>query len=119
MVKQEKALAKRARDLWARRDLPSLARTQREPGAARLPQVLYFVGLALNALNQRREAIECWRKARTLDPQNENALRALAYELMDQAPVEAAELFSTSLGRSGPMPMISRASVKSASSKTG
>ncbi len=93
MVKQEKALAKRAKEYWEDRDLSALENLRRAPGAAKVPEVLYFVGLALNALNKRREAIECWRMARVLDPQNENALRALAYELLEQAPGEAAELF--------------------------
>ncbi len=33
------------------------------------------------------------RKAKDLDPRCEAAIRALAYELVDQAPVEAAQLF--------------------------
>lgn len=93
MVKQEKALARRAEKYWEQRDLSALENLRREPGASKDPGVLYFVGLALNAHNKRREAIECWRKARELDPQNEHAIRALAYELMEQAPVDAAELF--------------------------
>lgn len=93
MVKQKKALAKRANRYWENRNLSALEKLRRQRGAAAVPEVLYFAGLGLNALNKRREAIECWRKARQLDPTYEQALRALAYELMDQAPVEASELF--------------------------
>jgi tetratricopeptide (TPR) repeat protein len=93
MVQQKKALAKRAKTYWERRNLQALANLVGEPGAGKDPEVLYYAGLALNALNKRREAIECWRRARDLDPQNETTIRTLAYELMEQAPVEAAELF--------------------------
>jgi tetratricopeptide (TPR) repeat protein len=98
MVKQENALAKRARTYWENRDLSGLEALRREPSAKNVPEVLYFVGLALNAVNKRREAIECWRKARELDPQHENAIRTLAYELIEQSPVEAAELFYRLVG---------------------
>ena len=67
MGKQEKGLAKRAQSYWEERDLGALAAIQREPGAARVAAVQYFVGLALNALNKRTEAIECWRKAGDLE----------------------------------------------------
>src|ERR1700730_9561808 len=93
MLKQQRSLAKRAEKYWEERDLASLEKLRRAPGAANVSEVQYFIGLALNALNKRREAIECWRKARDLDPRNENATRALAYELLEQAPVNAAELF--------------------------
>jgi tetratricopeptide (TPR) repeat protein len=93
MVKQQKSLAEAAEKNWEARDLAALEKLRHAPGAAKVSEVQYFIGLALNALNQRREAIECWRKARDLDPQNENATRTLAYELLEQAPVNAAELF--------------------------
>lgn len=98
MVKQEKDLAKRAKEYWERRDLTALADLRRKPAAAKVPDVLYFAGLALNALNRRREAIECWRIATDLDPHCENAMRALAYELVEEAPGEAAELFYRLVG---------------------
>jgi len=91
MVKQEKTLAQRARKYWEQRDLSALEKLRREPGA-NVPEVLYFVGLGLNALNKKREAIECWRKAKDLDPQNESVIRSLAYEMLEPAPVHAAEL---------------------------
>lgn len=98
MVLQVKSLTKRAQKHWERRDFQALESMGQEPGAAQVPDVLYFVGLALNALNKRREAIECWRKATELDPRNENVLRALAHELVEQAPVDAAELFYRLVG---------------------
>jgi len=98
MVNQKKALAEQAKDHWERRNLTALDKLRRDRAAAKVPEVLYFAGLALNALNRKREAIECWRKARDLDPQYENALRALAYELSEQAPVEAAEVFYELVG---------------------
>lgn len=98
MVMQDEALAARAKKLWEDRKLDELKQLQREAGAAKDAEALYFVGLALNALNQRREAIECWRKARKIDRQNETILRTLAYELLEQAPVEAAELFGNLVG---------------------
>jgi Tfp pilus assembly protein PilF len=93
MIRQEKALTKRAKKYWDDRNVSALAKLRSEPGVDRIPDVLYFIGLALNARNQRREAIESWRKATALDPQNEKAIRTLAYELLEQAPVDAAELF--------------------------
>jgi len=93
MLKQQRSLAKRAEKYWDERDPASLEKLRRAPGASKVSEVQYFIGLALNALNQRRDAIECWRKARDLDPKNENATRALAYELLEQAPVNAADLF--------------------------
>jgi tetratricopeptide (TPR) repeat protein len=98
MVKQEQRLAKRAKDYWERRDLSALENLQKQDGAGKVPEVLYFVGLALNALNKRREAIRCWRQATELDPRNEDATRTLAYELLEQAPVDAAELFYRLVG---------------------
>jgi tetratricopeptide (TPR) repeat protein len=98
VVKQDDRLATRARKLWDERKLDDLQQLQRDAAAARDAEALYFVGLALNALNQRREAIECWRKARKFDPQSDTILRALAYELLEQAPVEAAELFGNLVG---------------------
>jgi tetratricopeptide (TPR) repeat protein len=98
MVNQEKALAKQAKSYWDDRNLSALENLRQQPSAAAVPEVLYFAGLGLNALNKRREAIECWRKARELDPTFAQAVRALAYELMDQAPVEASELFQHLVG---------------------
>jgi tetratricopeptide (TPR) repeat protein len=98
MAQLQKGLAKRAKKYWDLRDLSALAKLQTEPGAEKVADVLYFVGLALNALNKRREAIECWRKARDLDPQHEKVIRALAYEFVEQAPVDAAELFHHLVG---------------------
>ncbi len=98
MAKQEQRLVKRAKEYWERRELSALENMQKEEGAAEIPEVLYFVGLALNALNKRRDAIKCWRKATELDPNNETAIRTLAYELMEQAPVDAAELFYRLVG---------------------
>src|SRR6516162_10207989 len=85
MIKPGKVLARRAKTYWERRDLSALEKLRREPGAASNAEALYFVGLGLNALNRRREAIECWRQARHVAPTNEHAIRILAYELMDQA----------------------------------
>jgi tetratricopeptide (TPR) repeat protein len=93
MVNQKKAFAKQAEDLWERRDLRSLDTLRHNRTAAKVPDVLYFAGLALNALNRKRESLECWRMARELDPTNEKVLRALAYELVEQAPGEAADVF--------------------------
>lgn len=93
MVAHVKDLAKQASEYWEQKDFASLEKLSQEPRAARDPEVLYFVGLGLNALNKKREAIECWRKAGAVDPQNENVIRTLAYKLMEQAPLEAAELF--------------------------
>ncbi len=98
MVKNKKSLAKRAQQYWEHRDLPALLHLYQTPGAQKVPEVLYFVGLALNARNQRREAIECWRKAKALDPRYENAIRAFAYELTEQAPADSAELFYLLVG---------------------
>jgi tetratricopeptide (TPR) repeat protein len=98
MANQDKALAKQAKDYWEARNLMALDKLRRSPLAAKVPEVLYYAGLALNALNKKREAIECWRRARALNPQYENALRALAYELNEQAPLEAAELFYQLVG---------------------
>jgi tetratricopeptide (TPR) repeat protein len=98
MIKPGKVLARRAKTYWERRDLSALEKLRREPGAASNAEALYFVGLGLNALNRRREAIECWRQARHVAPTNEHAIRILAYELMDQAPVDAAELFYQLVG---------------------
>jgi tetratricopeptide (TPR) repeat protein len=98
MIKEAKGLARRAKKFWEHRDLTALANLRREPGAAKVPEVLYYVGLALNGLDKKREAIECWRKATALDPQHEQAIRALAYELMEPAPVDAAELFYRLVG---------------------
>ena len=119
MDKQEKDLVKTAKKLWEQRDLSALEKLRGQPGAARNADVLYFVGLAMNACNKRREAIECWRKARDLDPHHENATRTLAYELMKQAPVDAAELLCHLVGSRRPLPTITLASAKSASNKTG
>ena len=93
MRHSKKALAKQARRYWEQRKLSTLAALQSKPELEEVADALYFVGLALNALNKRREAIECWRKAKAVDPQHELAIRTLAYELKDQAPVEAAELY--------------------------
>ena len=98
MLKQANKIARRAEKLWEERDLPALDKLRRESGASEVSEVQYFAGLALNALNQRREAIECWRRAQALDPQNEDAIRTLAYELLEQAPVDAAELFYRLVG---------------------
>jgi tetratricopeptide (TPR) repeat protein len=97
MLKQ-KDFAKRAQRLREAGNLSALEQLRREPGADKVAEVQYFAGLALNALNQRREAIECWRKAQALDSQNEDAIRTLAYELLEQAPVDAAELFYRLVG---------------------
>ena len=78
MVNNKKTLAKRATQYWEDRSLEELVQLTNEPGANKDPEVLYFVALALNARNKKREAIECWRKAQDLDPQHENAIRALA-----------------------------------------
>ena len=98
MVNNKKTLAKRATQYWEDRSLEELVQLSNEPGANKDPEVLYFVALALNARNKKREAIECWRKAQDLDPQHENAIRALAYELTEQAPVDSAELFYRLVG---------------------
>ncbi len=66
-IRPSKDLAKRAKSYWEARDLASLESLQSEPAVTKDSAALYFVGLALNALNKRREAIECWRKARELD----------------------------------------------------
>jgi tetratricopeptide (TPR) repeat protein len=97
-VSPSKGLANRAKKYWEHRDLSALENMQRDPRAAKIPEVLYFVGLALNALNKKREAIECWRKARELNPHHEDVIRTLAYELLEQAPVDAAELFYQLVG---------------------
>src|SRR5262245_58560460 len=98
MLKAQRSLAERAERLWEKRDLSALERLGQEPAAAKVSSVQYFVGLAKNALNKRREAIESWRTAINVDPANEDAIRALAYELLDQAPVDAAELFFQLVG---------------------
>jgi tetratricopeptide (TPR) repeat protein len=98
MDQKERALTNRAKKYWDDRKLSALSKLRSEPGAESSADVLYFVGLALNALNKRRDAIECWRKATDLDPQNDRAVRTLAYELMEQAPVDAAELFYRLVG---------------------
>ncbi len=94
MVKQERSLARQAKQFWDKRDFAKLDELRQAPGAAKNPEVLYFAGLALSALNNRRAAIECWRKASELDPQGEQSVRALAYELAEQAPSDAAGLFA-------------------------
>src|SRR5438105_4648828 len=91
-------LGQKTRRHWQARNLSALEKLRRAPGASKSPDVQYYVGLAMNALNKRREAIACWRKARSLDPQYGDATRALAYELLDEAPVDAAELFYQLVG---------------------
>jgi tetratricopeptide (TPR) repeat protein len=98
MVNNKKTLAKRAGKYWEDRSLEALVQLRDEPGAKKDPEVLYFVALALNARNKKREAIEYWRKAQDLNPQYEDAIRALAYELTEQAPVESAEFFYRLVG---------------------
>lgn len=98
MLSHAKRLAQRALVLWENRDLHALEKLRRQSGASEVSRVQYFAGLALNALNRRREAIECWRKAEALDPRNEDAIRTLAYELLEQAPLDAAELFYRLVG---------------------
>jgi tetratricopeptide (TPR) repeat protein len=98
MPTKEINLALRAKKLWEERDLHALVALRRTPGAAAMPDVLYFIGLAYNALNKRRQAIESWRKASAIDPGCEAAVRALAYELADQAPGDSAELFYQLIG---------------------
>jgi tetratricopeptide (TPR) repeat protein len=95
MQKQQKQrnLAKRARKFWEQRDLSALESLRREPQAETVSEVQYFLGLALYALNKRRDAIQCWRRATELDPRNEDATRTLAYELVAEAPSEAEGLF--------------------------
>lgn len=44
MVKHDKALGKRAKEYWERRDLAALDKIGREAAARKVPQVLYFVG---------------------------------------------------------------------------
>jgi ABC-type glutathione transport system ATPase component len=53
MVQPDKSLTKRAQKHWELRELSALESMQRDPQAAKVPEVLYFVGLALNALNKR------------------------------------------------------------------
>lgn len=98
MLKAQRAIAAQAEKLWEKRDLRALERLGREPIAAKVATVQYYVGLANSALNRRREAIGCWRSAIDLDPTNENAIRALAYELLEPSPVDAAELFYQLVG---------------------
>src|SRR5205807_132506 len=93
MVKEQRALAKRAEDLWAKRDLEGLKGLWSSGSARKVPQVLYYAGLALNALNKKREALQCWRRATELDPGYDAPFRALAYELAESSPASAAELF--------------------------
>ena len=93
-----KDLARQARKYWERRDFASLEKLRRKPFAASNSEALYFIGLGLNAQNKKREAIECSRKASDLDPQNEDVIRTLGYELVDQVPLEAAELFNRLVG---------------------
>lgn len=98
MANGAKGLAAQAKKLWEARDMAALHALRRKPGADKSPEVLYFLGLAYNASNQLREAIQCWRKASQLSPPSEDAIRALAFELADQAPVRAAELFWQLIG---------------------
>ena len=88
MQKQEKqrSLAKRARKYWEQRDLSALEALRREPQAEAVSEVQYFLGLALNACNKRRDAIQCWRRATELDPRNEDAIRTLAYRTRRGGP---------------------------------
>jgi tetratricopeptide (TPR) repeat protein len=92
MAAAKKDAVAQAATLWDQRDHRGLVRLAAAPTSATRPEVLYYAGLAYNALNKRREAIECWRKAERLKPDYHPAVRALAYELTDRDPVEASEL---------------------------
>ncbi|MCI0639094.1 MAG: hypothetical protein L0Y72_31695 [Gemmataceae bacterium] len=98
MNKQRKTLAAKAETLWNKRDLPTLSKLCDLPHASKIPEVWFFSGLARNALGNKRGAVECWRRAIELDAQNDAAVRALAFELVNSDPVSAAELFNNLVG---------------------
>jgi len=98
MTTKEKQVGKNAQKYWDQRDLPALVRLCPSPQGGKNPEVLYYAGLAYHALNKKREAIECWRKAKELFPEDDRPIRALAFELAEKDPVGASELFHRLIG---------------------
>ncbi len=99
MRTKQRSMATKAKELWDRNDHQSLVQLSQTAAGAKDSDVLYFAGLAYNALNKKREAIECWRKATKLPSDDDKALRALAYELADSDPINASDLFYRLIAR--------------------
>jgi tetratricopeptide (TPR) repeat protein len=94
MGRDDKALAARAAKYWEQGDFQALIRLCSARRAARVPQVFYFGGLAFDALNRKREVVECWRKAIALKQDYDAPIRALAHELAGADDLlDAAKLF--------------------------
>jgi tetratricopeptide (TPR) repeat protein len=98
MATKEKQIGKNAQKYWDERDFAALVRLCPSPRGGKSLEVLYFAGLAYHALDKKREAIECWRRARELFPEDEHAIRALAFELAEKDPISAADLFYHLIG---------------------
>lgn len=95
MNRPKKNLANKAKELWDQRKLDQLAALVASPAAAKVPEVWYYGGLASNALNQKRRAIECWRTACQLNTSYAAPVRALAHEIMESDPIGASELLAS------------------------